>query len=407
MSLPPERHCTTARRFQQYLAELGDQVGSPERRAELEEEFRRALGTLVRHKYGTASALMHGPPGVELVHETLTCLLHDGITEEPGSLMRLVSSVAHRLFRSKLQRFLPIEHALTQPAAPPPPPTKLDLCSLPEDHRAFVRLLLDNDHLTHGSGRFQFKELAATIGLSRKQLRTRLRDLIREIGCGLEYQEFWLHRLAESCLEVQRVQTEEDLADVLGTQVQTRLRMRRVLERLSTFGIPQSFHPDLPRREARSRALRLLRPYTRKSTIPVDVLTEAADLLGGDRFAIDLALAERLRAEGDSRAALDRLEDWGRDALPPRRSLLLCLTRARCLERLGLYQEASNQLEACATRSRSDPLFQYNRYVLARLSKLHDRAEAALRDLRHCPYPSRMSPLLLRGIRLALDPKPQ
>jgi len=395
----------TTARFELYLEELGDLVGDPQRRAELEEEFRRALGTLVRHRYESAHNLLHGSPGIELVHETLSRVLHDGLGDEPGSLMRLVSSVGHRLFRSRRGSALPLDEdrAGVAPGAFDPP----HLIQLSEDEESFLQVLLDQDIDTLGNGRVHFTKLADDMGVSTKALRKRMRQLLIHLGRDADYQEFWFKRLAEACLELYRVRTEQELGDLVGSWMQSHRRLRQVLGRLTSYGAASSLHPDLAHKDSRSEALRLLRVWQRKPSIPSAILAQASDLLHADTLARHLIDAERLRAEDQADRALALLAPWQPEALPPRRALLLRLARARCLEKLGRAPEGSDQLEDSHLRSRTDPLFQYNRYVLARVTGNAERAKLALQELAQRRSEPGHSPLLLRGIRLALDEGPK
>ncbi len=398
----PQTRSRTVTCFEQYLEELGDLIGDEQRRAELEIEFRRALRTLIRHQYESTQNLLQGHQGIELVHETLTRILHEGLGPEPGALMRLVSRVGHRLFRSRVGLGLSLEESRIHPA-PQVPDSDLEDLSLDKTEKAFLRTLLDHERHKKGNGRFHYEKLALDLGISAKVLRRRIRVLLQTLGQGHEYQAFWFKRLGEASLELLRIRTEEELGDLLGSRLQTQRRLRFVLSRLRSYGAASSLHPDLEDKVSLSQALRLLRLHQRKPVIPCDALARAARLLGADPLALDLIEAERLRAHEEPDQALTLLQSWHADALPPRRSLLLRLARARCLEKLGRATEASDQLEASEARSRNDLLFQYNRFVLARLADLVDRADAAQQVLRQSHARRSLSPLLLRGIRLALE----
>mgnify|MGYP002713236943 CR=1 FL=1 len=406
MQDPSRARLRTDARFELYLSELGDLIGDERRRSLLEDEFRRALGTLVRHRYESAQNLLHGHQGIELVHETLHRILDEGLEDEPGALMRLVSRVGHRLFRNRHRSVLPIEEAGAQ-AAPQSASIHLTHLSLEREESDLLRILLEQDHETLGNGRVHFTKLARRLGISTKALRKRLRLLLIELGRDRDYQEFWFGRLAEACLELYRVRTESELGDLLGSWQRTQRRLRQVLGRLSSYGAPSSLHPELTFRESRSEGLRILRLWQRKPDIPSDILADAAEKLHADPLAKGLIDAERLRATGHPDAALARLGSWDPRSLPPRRALLLRLARARCLEKSGRTREASDLLEDSLLLSRGDLLFQYNRYVLARLCGHAERAHAARAALAECRDDAHQSPLLLRGIRLALDHGPK
>ena len=143
----------------------------------------------------------------------------------------------------------------------------------------------------------------------------------------------------------------------------------------------------------------------RVGRFPTPALVSVALVFSPDPFPVRLAEAERLRARGDSHAALATLDTIerrsGAGSLPvPRQRVLVGLARSRCLESAGCYREASDLLEPLASVRRRDPLLAFDRLVLAEAAGYRDRVAEARRDLaRLAAATVDMHPLLRLCIR--------
>lgn len=380
-----------------YLEALRERPGVQPVLQLLRDEFLVGISGLTRYGYASRKDLFWGEPGVELLHDACTQLLAGalGATPGKGDVLRLVSRLAHARLRKESRRCVR-ELDPDLDIAP-------RLAPLPRGGLTPWARLVENIPLHQkAAGGVHLGRMARSLQVPRKRLRAELRSLGRQLGRDAPREQFWLRRLGECAIQMLRESVEERVPDLLPSRPSRdsgMRRLRRVLERLKHCEVAPAYRS----------ALKLVRRMAKHREFPREDLRAAAVLLHPDPFPVRLADAEWLRAEGRIAEAFDALAALAHttrpDAVslvaPGRRSILLALVEARCLEAQAEFRLASEVLEPVASIHRRDPLVVFNRLVLAESAGLTARAAAARGDLAGLVL-DRISPRLERRIRARL-----
>ena len=360
----------------------------------LRQDFVRIACGLARYGFVERQQLLEGEAGQELLHETVGRLLggSDVDSATPSELIRLVGRIAYAIFRREKRWWGDF------PQSPLRAP-ETGKCDAEAPQGQFARLIDDllEEDCQKRCGGVHLGRLSERHGLSRRSLSRRLTDLTRSLGMDEDSDRFWRARLGECLVDMLHRRLTHEVPDLLDERRRrdARRRMRSLLGRLR----------HLDRSDA---ALEEVRQMERVGRFPTPALVSVALVFSPDPVPVRLAEAERLRARGDSDAALATLATLdtierrsGAGPLPvPRQRLLVGLARSRCLESAGCYREASDLLEPLASVRRRDPLLAFDRLVLAEAAGYRDRVAEARRDLaRLAAATVDMHPLLRLCIR--------
>lgn len=364
-------------------------------------ECRVGIHALARFRYAQAAELLGGDGGLEVLHDVLVDVMSGDLQPKEGEILRAISRAGYERFRRGKANRCDFHEIQDDAAAGPVTPSAITWNRrAPSGDGADLVEQLEDPSFQKVGGGLHLKRLAHARATTTRGLRREVSALAQRLGRDDARIAFCVARLAESFVALLQQELESTTPDLVPTapeRERTVVRARRILARLKFAAV----QPE------RKLGVRLARQIVRERDYAASRLREAAIALGGDTFAIGLVDAERACADRKPDRAHARLDDLERRhavSARSRRDSLLRVSRARCLMLAGRVHEASTQLEPVASVLRRDPLFSYNRFVLAIRTGAYARAQRSRIDLENAlSRDDEIRPLLRSRIQRALS----